>query len=263
MTEVDQALGKYTKYCDGYGNPGASGSGYFVGLALGIGVAKLQFNHIGSSWLDSINAFDKAEVSDVNIGQMNMITVSSFCGPHGSFWGYHIAKQKNLYKKHRLLPKGSILYRKKSVPVYSAEPLIDATRELFGTKDKKKFPLKPGAHVPCAGKHITKEGPAQLYCGVGFGIAENGERDANLIMEDVGEIPYDIPEEERNHYKRSILENIAKSIMAVGKNQGVKYKEIFVDIKDTHVAPDEIGCALVAAPYFTLAQKAVHLAKEE
>jgi histidine decarboxylase len=257
MINVNEAISPYENYCDGYGNPGSSGKGYFVGLALGVDKAKLKFNHIGSDRLDGINAFDRAEVSDVNIGQINMINVSSFCGPQGLIWGYHVVQPKKLFTPHSLFPQGVITYRNKSIPVYSAGSIIDASRSLFGTLDHKRYPLHPGAHIPCAGKNIKREGPANLYCSVGVGIAENSDKNANLIMEDVGEIPFHLNEEEKNTYKSSILEKLAMSILAIGKNQKVRYKEMFVEIRDINVEPGEIGCALVAAPYFTLARRAI------
>lgn len=257
MINLDEAIGPFEKYCDGYGNPGASGKGYFVGLMFGIGKTKIRFEHEGTSLLDNINAFDKAEVMDVNIGQINMTQVSSFCGPIGKIWGYHVLKPKK-FEPHKYFPKGSLKVGSSYIPIYSASPIVDATRSLFGTIDDKRFPLLPGSHVPCAGKHITEKGPRHIYCGFALGIAKNQEQNANLFMEDLGDIPIYIKGTEVEvEYREKILENLAKSVLAIGENQGVRYKEIFVEMQDVVIQPDEIGCALVAAPYFTLAKSAI------
>lgn len=257
MLSLNEAIGPYDKYCDGYGNPGASGKGYFVGLMFGIGKTKVRFEHEGTSLLDSINAFDKAEVMDINIGQINMVQVSSFCGPIGKIWGYHVLKPKK-FEPHKYFPKGAVRSGTSNVPVYSASPIVNATRALFGTVDDKRFPLLPGSHVPCAGKNITEKGPRHIYCGFALGIAKNQRQDANIFMEDLGDIPiYVKGTEVEAEYREKILENLANSVLAIGENQGVRYKEIFVEMQDIVIQPNEVGCALVAAPYFTLARSAI------
>lgn len=257
MIDLKEYISPFERYCDGYGNPGASGKGYFIGLTFGIGKTKIEFEHEGTSILDDINSFDRAEVEDVNIGQINMITVSSFCGPIGAIWGYHVLRPKT-FSPHTYFPKGFVKGKNSHIPVYSASSIVDATRALFGTVEQKKFPLLPGSHVPCAGKSIKRKGPSHIYCGFALGIAKNQDEDANLMMEDLGEIPLYIKGTEREAaYRETILENLARSVIAIGENQNVRYKEIFVEMQDVVVQPGEIGCALVAAPYFTLAQGAI------
>lgn len=257
MIDLKEYISPFERYCDGYGNPGGSGKGYFIGLTFGIGKTKIEFEHEGTSILDDINSFDRAEVEDVNIGQINMITVSSFCGPIGAIWGYHVLRPK-AFIMHKYFPEGFVKNKNAQIPVYSASSIVDATRSLFGTVEQKKFPLLPGSHVPCAGKSIKRKGPSHIYCGFALGIARNQEEDANLLMEDLGEIPLYIKGTEReSDYRKKILENLAKSVLAIGENQNVRYKEIFVEMQDVVVQPGEIGCALVAAPYFTLAQGAI------
>lgn len=257
MIDLKEYISPFEQYCDGYGNPGGSGKGYFIGLTFGIGKTKVEFEHEGTSILDDINSFDRAEVEDVNIGQINMITVSSFCGPIGAIWGYHVLRPK-AFSPHKFFPQAQVKSKNSIIPVYSASSIVDATRALFGTVEHKKFPLLPGSHVPCAGKSINRKGPVHIYCGFALGIAKNQEQDANLMMEDLGEIPLYIKGTEREGaYRERILRNLANSVLAIGENQNVRYKEIFVEMQDVVVQPGEIGCALVAAPYFTLAQSAI------
>ena len=246
------AMSDYESYCDGFfGSNASCHKNYITGVILNIGVVKKKYSHEGSILLDSILAFDQAEVASTNMGQINMITVSSFCGPAGLIWGYDIARHPDIGKNKYLL--GAVGGK---IPVYSAEPLKQAMFKLFGNINDKRFPLLPGAHVPCAGKHISIDGPRHIYAALAFGISKNREKDACLFMEDVGFINGDTGQYKKE-LKEKILSNMANSVIQIGKNQKIEYKEIFVDMVDTVIKPNEVGCALVAAPYFTLAQKAV------
>ena len=278
-----EAISPYDSYCDGFGSPGASGKGYITGIVLEVGITDMKYSHEGSMVLDSILSFDKAEVESVNIGQINMITVSSFCGLAGLIWGHDIVKHPKIHQQHPLFLKGYAedLYFNKKVPVYSAIPLKEATYRLFGTINKKRFPLLPGAHVPCAGKHINLKGPKHIYAALALGVAKNRDKDACVFMEDIGEIiiieednktvkfvannkDFDHSDKVLDFYeqiakaKTKFLENLATSVLGIGKNQKIEFKEIFVDIVDIIINENQIGCALVAAPYFTLARKSTH-----
>lgn len=280
--KCEEAISPYDNYCDGYGSPGASGKNYFTGIVLEVGITDLKYSHEGSIVLDSILAFDRAEVESVNIGQINMITVSSFCGLSGLVWGHDIVKHPQIHQPHPLFPEGVVNdnYFNNKVPVYTAVPLKEATYRLFGTISKKRFPLLPGAHVPCAGKHISLKGPKHIYAGLALGIAKNRDKDACLFMEDIGEIivmeednktikliandkNFDNSEKTLDFHqqiakaKNKILGNLASSVLEIGKNQKIEFKEIFVDVVDIIINEDQVGCALVAAPYFSLAKNAI------
>lgn len=248
----------YQNYCTGYQNPDNRGAGYVLGLCLEIGKVPIEFRHPGSDLLDRINAFDMAEASGTYLGQINMIQVSSFCGIQGHIWGYDIVRHNKLKKKSKLLLKHLLDHKGKKVPVYSASPLFEATNKLFGVKDKKRFPILPGSHVPCATKNISKFGPCHLYCAVAIGIPVDRKNDACLLMEDIGEMSNGSNDPnlfETN--KKNVRIGVAKSILAIGKNQSIQYKEIFVQLSELRVEGGEIGCALVAAPYIALAQGAL------
>lgn len=252
---LESALSPYEEYCDGYGNYGASGNGYVLGLVLGVGKDKVKFSHPGSSILDKINAFDLAEVDSAYIGQLNMSIVSSFCGPQGLIWGYDVArvdiKSINLAEGKKIFNLNNEL-----VNVFSAEPLIEATKSLFGTRDDLRFPLRPGSHVPFAGKNFTYEGPKTIYSGIALGVPENRKTNAVLLMEDIGWIPPMGSKKRMANYKEMILTSLAESVMQVGRNQNVNYVDVLVAMKELEITYGEIGCALVAAPYFTLAKNA-------
>lgn len=233
----------YDNFCGGYGNPGNTGRGYLLGTVLGVGKVKVS-ETAGSDLLEKIEAFDLAEIEGTYLGQINMITVSSFCGPEGKIWGYDVARPQQVF-----VPIGEIDQHSK---VFSLSPLLLATRELFGTVDKRLFPLMPGEHVPCANKSLAMKGPGRLYCSLSLGIAAEREKDACVLMEDVGIVRSD-------DTKEGLIKKSVRSVLNIGKNQRVRYNEIFTEVRMLEISGDEIGCVLVAAPYFSLAKKAISL----
>lgn len=242
------SLSPYNAYCVGY--PGSGN--YITTLVMGIGVTKKEFSHPGSNILDTIIAYDRAEISDAYIGQINMIMVSSFCGPQGLVWGYDIAREESVNISSLISPEK--IREFEGVKIQSGENLRMAARCLFGTVGKKHFPLLPGCHVPCAGRFYTKTGPAFLYAAIAIGIPHNRNEAACLFMEDTGEIIDKINNIEV--IKEKIILNSVRSVLQIGKDQGIAYKEIIVDFISKEIRDDEIGCTLIAIPYFLLAKKA-------
>ena len=240
------SISQYDEYCDGYGNSTSMARGYILGTILSVAKVKVKFSHSGSDVLDSINAFDKAEVAGTYIGQINMSNVSSFCGPQGLILGYDILAPQKLEKF--ILPD----FFEKNTKVYSIEPLLNATNKLIGNLDKKNFPFLPGSHVPCAGRNIEKKGPHELYCAMAIGVSSDRDKYANLVMEDVGYIS-----EDGKNKTKNIIFNMIRSIKEVGKNHKISYDKIFVGYKTILVKADEYGCALVRAPYILLAKNAL------
>ena len=241
------AISKYQNFCDGFFSLANQGDGYIIAPVLAVGKDYIKFDN---SLLDEINAFDIAEVSSAYLGQINMITVSSFCGPQGLIWGYDIAKADGKVVEYRV----SQNYRNTigdTVPLYSMNPIINATESLFGTKENRIYPIMPGSHVPCVAKQITVSGYEQIYCAIGFGIPSNRRDSAVAIMEDVGSI------EKTHTTEAKILEQLAQSILQIGVNQNIAIEEIYLSVKTLQVNKGEVGCALVAVPYFSIAQKAL------
>ncbi len=244
LTEVvNGAIGAFPSHCAGYLNPGASGLGYIVTLKLSVGhllIADLDFV------LEGIVSYDRAEKNDAYIGQINMLTASSFCGLNGAIWGYDLAladrKSKPLFVEKR--------HDGVEIPIRSIEPLLDATKRLFGTQSQRRFPPLPGAMVVCVNKSITKrakEKPKTIWCAIALAIAQERSKDAHLLIEDVGS----------GSLPPNLIENIYKSILLCGEDRDVLYKEILVGYKELTIPPGGVGCALTCAPYVTLAQKAI------
>jgi histidine decarboxylase len=242
---LKEAKSPHENYCMGYPGQGP----YFTGFIMGSSSVSIKLGNEGSSVLDRINAFDVAEVDNTYLGQINMITVSSFCGPHGLLWGYDIAKE-DFFSVNEILEEKDI-EEFHGTEIYNGKNLRLATKKLFGTRDDKKFPLFPGSHVFTAQKFISSPGPINLYGAFAVGIPENRDVNACLFMEDVGEIKKNTMEEERK-----LLKNIIRSVREIGKNQKVNYKAIYTDIITQKVGNNEMGGVLVASPYFLLAKNA-------
>ena len=126
------AISPYDDYCDGYGMPGAYGNGYVSVLKVSAGTVEKT----NDALIDTIVTYDKAETADAYIGQINMLTASSFCGMAGQVWGYDLARHDDITSG-----KSQPLFTEKQfdgseLKVFDAAPLLDAGIELFGTEVK-------------------------------------------------------------------------------------------------------------------------------
>lgn len=237
-------FGSSDRHCEGFFASGKKN--YLLGIYFATAKKKRLFSRAGSGVLDEINVFDSAEVAKANLGQINLINVSSFCGPRGFIWGYDLCRaDKTPHPINKSSGAGFSVYR--------IEPLADAFIELVGTIDAPRFPFLPGSHVPCASRHYVKAGRGRIYVAVAIGIPADRKKCACVIMEDVGDIPDSISK--RCHGELA-SGNMVKSVMEIGKNQKIRYREVFVGVESISFDRGEIGCALVASPYFLLAQDA-------
>lgn len=260
---LDAALSPFEDYCNGFASPGNSGNSYILTPLLAVGKDKIRFAHQGSTRLDEINAFDLAEVETAYIGQLNLIQVSSFCGPQGLVWGYDIA-QKDIFRTVPLLVGHQ--YKNISgdpIQIYSAWPLIEASVALYGSRDAQRFTIFPGSHVPTAYKSYIfcnlppLEEVRHIYCTIGLGIPKDRHKNAVLLMEDVGWMPRHADRPDFSEQHQHLLDSIVRSVVRIGENQRVEYEKIYVAFKEIPVEAQEVGCALVVAPYITLARNAI------
>ncbi len=250
---VNGAIGPFDDYCDGYGNPSASGLGYISVLKLETGLVKTDMDPV----LEDIVSYDRAESTGTYIGQINMITASSFIGLNGVVWGYHLARATKLADgSEKPILKGT-RGDGKQIPIYSLDPLLDTGRRLFGERDERRFPILPGAHVKCAVKSHTVKGPVVIWCALALAIAEDRDRDANLLIEDCGHYSLKKGTTSSGSYLDKLQENIAASVIRCGDDNGVKYKEMYVGCQSMDVPEEHVGCALACAPYIVLPKNAV------
>ena len=248
---INGAIGSDDKYCMGYLNPGGSGLGYISTLKLSVGTVRVgKLDDV----TERIVAYDRCEKNDAYIGQINMLTASSFCGLNGAVWGYDLAVAQDLRTRklydHRL-PTGH------SIPVYSVDPLLDASIRLFGIDVQRRFPPMPGAHVVCANKDVNTRGPGWVWSAIALAILADRSSGANLFIEDVNTLGRRLTESRVVVFLERSQRRITNSVALCGQDQGVEYKEIFVGYRYTRVPKGHVGCALSCAPYVTLAKHAV------
>lgn len=237
---------RFQDYCEGFFT--VDSPQYLLGVSVKAAVVDNTLTCPGSTLLDEINAFDSAEVSGVNLGQLNVITVSSFCGPQGMIWGYDICQPAG---GHRVL--GSASRAGQQAEIYDLDDLAMPFERLIGTVEEKRFPFMPGSHVPAALKSKTTREPGILYAALALGIPEDRRRQACLMMENTGFCAND---GDWNAKRQQILARQAESVLAIGENQQVRYDKIFVGLSSAEIKPGQTGCAMAMAPYFRLAKNA-------
>ncbi len=250
---INGAIGPFDDYCDGYGNPGASGVGYVAVLKISTGTVAKTMDTV----LEGIVSYDRAEKNDAYAGQINMIAASSFCGLNGAVWGYDVARHDGLIDGSVKPIMGRKRHDGADIQVYPVAPLLEAGERLFGTEASRRFPLLPGSHVVCATKDVTVTGPSSVWSAIALAIAEDRDRDSSLFIEDVGHGIPGATHAEREGVLQARMEHIVDSVVLCGQDQDVRYKEIFVGFKTEWVPDGRVGCALTCAPYVVLARNAV------
>ncbi len=255
---VRGAVGPFDKYCDGYGNAGASGLGYICAMTLDIGLVDQDMDPV----LNGIVAYDRAETHGAYIGQINMLVASSFCGLNGALWGYDVARAEELAAGKVTALFDVARHDGKKIPVYAAEPLVDAATRLFGTPAQRRFPLLPGAHVTCAEKEYTAPGPKYIWSAIAIAIAEDRTVDSCLFIEDAGEVAV-ADAKDLAVFGDALRHKIATCAVRCGEDNSALYKELWISYRIKWIPEGKVGCALVAAPYLVLAKNAVPEGKPE
>jgi histidine decarboxylase len=241
-------LSRYPARCQGSNHTDR----YFVAFNVSAAITDNQFSHAGSRLLDETNAFDLAEVAHMNLGQLNLVQVSSFCGPEGLIWGYDVAVPANLRDQQLFSTEDA---DGRPVPVYEAEPLMEAATALFGTVSAPQYPIAPGSHCPAAWKATVVDQPGTVFACLAFGIAHDRQTHACCLMEDTGHLSPALAAENPDWTDRA-RQAAAESVLAVMHNQGGRCREVFVSLATVPVLSGQVGCALLLAPYFRLAQQA-------
>ncbi|AKB51010.1 histidine decarboxylase [Methanosarcina barkeri str. Wiesmoor] len=280
---INNAISSEREFCTGYQNPGASGNGYVTTIKLSTGLVDItpwekvqamseheviKFDR-GCS---NIVSYDRCECNDAYIGAINMLTASSFSGLQGVIWGYDIAVVENLRSRKlydQKWPSGDP-NSEYSTPVYSIEPLLNATERLFGHAEpgKRRFNPIPGSMVVCANKSATSDPSSDVKEGWAFSvislaILENRNSGSNLFIEDCDIIDINNPDGTRKTKEDvkamldTTLRKVTECTVLCGLDQHIKYKEIFIGYKVIKFNEKQVGCALACAPYVTLARNAV------
>ena len=258
------AISPYENYCDGYGAPGAQGNGYVSVLKVSVGTVEKTDDFL----LDGIVSYDRAEINDAYVGQINMLTASSFCGIAGQVWGHDLAAHNDIIDK-KIKPVLEIdQYDGSKLHVYDAKPLLEAGIELFGTEKERRFTLLPGAHTICANKGVTayrpkedrplKEGEAYgVWCFIALSLSADRDNCADLFIEDAGLWIKNDSAEDLKAFLEEHRKSVAWSVVSCGQDSHVLFERTYVGFAYTIMKPGEIGTSLTCAPYVSLARNAV------
>ncbi len=257
------AISIYDNYCDGYGATGNTGNGYVSVLKVSTGEVTKDEDFL----LDGIVAYDRAEAADAYVGQINMITASSFCGIAGQIWGYDIATVDTIENDEEEPVLMVKQFDGSKLPIYDAAPLLEAGISLFGTEKDRKFPPVPGGHIICANKSVTayrpenkalKENEAYgVWCFIAISITKDRENSADLFIEDAGLWTKDDNPENLKAFLEEHRKNVAWSITSCGEDSGVLFERTYVGFAYRIISPGNIGTALTCAPYVSLAKNAI------
>lgn len=258
------AISPYENYCDGYGAPGAQGNGYVSVLKVSVGTVEKTDDFL----LDGIVSYDRAEINDAYVGQINMLTASSFCGIAGQVWGHDLAAHNDIIEK-KIKPVLEIdQYDGSKLHIYDAKPLLEAGIELFGTEKERRFTLLPGAHTICANKGVTayrpkedrplKEGEAYgVWCFIALSLSADRDNCADLFIEDAGLWTKNDSAEDLKAFLEEHRKSVAWSVVSCGQDSHVLFERTYVGFAYTIMKPGEIGTSLTCAPYVSLARNAV------
>ena len=264
IAAVGNAYSCSDDFCFGYEN--SSTNGYYI-TTVKIACGKVDMKGLDNDEiLEGIVAYDRAERNSAYIGQVNMITVSSFSGPMSAIWGYDMAKVDPtiLYEKVLFKIPGK-KFPDRLITVYSMDPLIAATESLFGKESSRKFPVIAGGHLPTAQKSCDSIDPETgkatsgwVWSYLSLAIAVRRGVDASLFVEDAGFFPdksdKPLSELEVDLLLQKKARAVAYSQILCGENQSVPFKEIFMTWRKLYINKDEYGTALTCAPYITLAK---------
>lgn len=258
------AISPYENYCDGYGAPGAQGNGYVSVLKVSVGTVEKTDDFL----LDGIVSYDRAEINDAYVGQINMLTASSFCGIAGQVWGHDLAAHNDIIEKKIKSVLEIDQYDGSKLHVYDAKPLLEAGIELFGTEKERRFTLLPGAHTICANKGVTayrpkedrplKEGEAYgVWCFIALSLSADRDNCADLFIEDAGLWTKNDSAEDLKAFLEEHRKSVAWSVVSCGQDSHVLFERTYVGFAYTIMKPGEIGTSLTCAPYVSLARNAV------
>lgn len=147
--------------------------------------------------------------------------------------------------------------------------MLEAGRALLGSRQQRRFPLAPGAHVPCANKSATAYRPRSgkpareagqaygVWCYLALSIARDRERCADLFMEDAGLWTADADAAALHRWLDAHRRSVVRSILACGRGQGRLYTRTYIGYACTLIPPGHVGTALAVAPYLVLARRAL------
>jgi len=180
--------------------------------------------------LQEIVLFDCAEKT-MGLGQVNFRKTSSFC-EQGNF--VNGINMKEISKRYTFQPTEDILFTDNETTVF------DYTRWVEENKVIVERNITPGAHICCAGEWEFGSRGDMMYVGVAIAVPKD-DKNAILFMECVGKT--------EDIFEAIVINDMLTSVKAIGENQGIHYHQIYVAEQCVKIKKD-LGCAMVAIPYF-------------
>ena len=265
-------IGPYKKHCAAFGNPSGPKTPNYINICK-LGLGKMKIDASTKQWdttTKGILAYDRAETDSAYLGQVNVISASSFIGPSGALWGYDLANNT-----HNSTPMYSI----DGIPIYNIHPLLEAGEALFGTNQQTtryfaqshnskigpRFYVMPGEILPCAVKNASLEGSGVIWSAIGIGIPtiDLSDKVARLFYEDAGFFksktdPAELFVQECSTKLERKMHDIATAMIRNGQDQVIplQYSKIFIGFRMMPVMHDEFAQAITLSPYITLAKDA-------
>jgi hypothetical protein len=272
---IARAVSRHRHHHDGYRLTGGYITTPFVVTAerpTAPGLAKTLSAILGSDLAEAL----------AGIGPVNAWTVSSFCGPdEGLIAGVDLLTPRRPDDLYLFSVPG---HDGGMIPVHAMQPPLDASAALPGG-----WPIRGGAFVPFAMKHVQADGPAVLTAALAIGIPADPSQ-ARLFMEDpdamppaachehladvaAGQFPGTggpgagwpqrpadpdaLPDWISPACRNSRLWAAARSVAEIGAQRGRQFARILVGADFTLVPEGHVGCAMSAVACLQIARSAV------
>ena len=253
---VNGAVGPSDPYCMGYMNPGSSGLGYISTLKLSTGIVSMKGLDAGT---EGIVSYDRCEKNDAYIGQINMLTASSFCGVNGAVWGYHLAVADEIangtlqpmYSQQE--PGG------KEIPVYQVQPLLTLRDAAFWYRRAAAISADAGRARNLRQQKRDDRGPHVGMGAAGAGHCGGSQYGRQSFYRRRRQLwgSLDAVARRAGLSGADDARSVTKSMIMCGVDQNVSYSKIFAGYVFQFAPADHVGCALTCAPYVLLARKAI------
>ncbi|MBY5345156.1 histidine decarboxylase, pyruvoyl type [Rhizobium leguminosarum] len=259
---VSGAIGPYAAVCGGTVGNGASGNGYVTGLKLAVGIASAVGLDEGTC---RIVSGDRCRVAGAYIGQTNFLIATSYTGLNGVIWGLDVVAEPSI--SHNV-PQPLFLQNQPEgppIPVLPIEPLLQASRQLLGTRESRdgqmreqRYPPLPGLQLVAAYKSGAGYGPGWVWSVLELAVLVDRSTGSSLFNEDGGMFgDAQTKEADVRSFLQQTLDRVGNSIVACGQNHNVRYGRIFAGAKALYVPEGYYGCAIACGPYLTLAQRTI------
>lgn len=252
---INNAVGSETSFCTGY-----PASGPLDGRES-LTLFKMSARSLPLDGLDGrmqvALAKERCMCSDAYMGDVNLMEEGGgYCGMNGALWGYDLVRPLELEQQKPLYLQPQ--YNMPEAPVYSIDPLLDATQRLLGRRDAPRYPLLPGCFTAARTQWAQAIGPMWVWCVMGVAIPANRDEGSCYILQDSGIFGNEsCNESDMLGFVRGVLRKATHAIALHGKDMNVPYQSIHIGYRYIFAEPGQMGCAMACAPSIGLARDAI------